>query len=96
MSFLLSQHSLLWLRKKSKNLLQWYINTIIVFVDIIHLPVFYLNHNVSETGFRVHLQKQVLSGTEQVELLVIPGEIVSSVVTVALGLMYGVIFNILS
>jgi hypothetical protein len=26
--------------------------TIIVFANIIHRPVFYLQHNVSETGFR--------------------------------------------
>jgi hypothetical protein len=31
------------------------INTIIEFLDIIHRPVFYLKHNVSETGFCLRL-----------------------------------------
>jgi hypothetical protein len=40
---------------RSKSLLLWYINTIIQFLDIIHLPVFYLKQNVSETGFCLRL-----------------------------------------
>jgi hypothetical protein len=31
-------------------------------LDIIHRPVLYLKHNVSETGFCLHLQ--VVAGTE--------------------------------
>jgi hypothetical protein len=40
---------------RSKSLWRWYINTIIVFLDIIHRPVFIYN-NVSETEFCLRLQ----------------------------------------
>jgi hypothetical protein len=39
----------------SIGLWRWYINITITIVDIIHRPVFYLNYNVSETGFCLHL-----------------------------------------
>jgi hypothetical protein len=35
---------------------RWYINIIITILDIIHRPVFYLKHNVWETGFCPCLQ----------------------------------------
>jgi hypothetical protein len=41
---------------RSNRLWRWYINTITVFLDIIHRPVFYLKHKVSETGFCLRLQ----------------------------------------
>jgi hypothetical protein len=42
---------------RSKSLWQWYINTVIMFLDIIHPTVFYLKtHNISETGFCLRLQ----------------------------------------
>jgi hypothetical protein len=34
---------------------------VIVFVDIVRCPVFYLKHNVSETGFSLHLQVKAYS-----------------------------------
>jgi hypothetical protein len=34
----------------------WYINITITILDIIHRPVFYLKHNVSETAFCPNLQ----------------------------------------
>jgi hypothetical protein len=36
-------------------------NIITEFLDIIHRSVFYLEHNVSETGFCVHLQVKAYS-----------------------------------
>jgi hypothetical protein len=36
----------------------WYINVTIKILDIIHRPVFYLEHNVSETGFCLLLQAE--------------------------------------
>jgi hypothetical protein len=36
-------------------------NTSIEFLDIIHPPVFYLKHTVSETGFCLHLQVKAYS-----------------------------------
>jgi hypothetical protein len=40
---------------RSKSLWRWHINAIIVFLDIIHRPVFIKTRNVSETGFCLHL-----------------------------------------
>jgi hypothetical protein len=39
-----------------KSLWWWYISKTIVFLDITHHPVFYLKHNISETGFHLRLQ----------------------------------------
>jgi hypothetical protein len=41
---------------RSKCLWRWYVNTIIVFLDIIYCPVFYLKCNILETGFYLRLQ----------------------------------------
>jgi hypothetical protein len=35
---------------------RWYINITITILDIMHRPVFYLKHDVSETGFCLRLQ----------------------------------------
>jgi hypothetical protein len=40
----------------SLGLWLWYINITIIILDIIHRPVFYLKHDVSETGFGLRLQ----------------------------------------
>jgi hypothetical protein len=40
----------------SIGLWRWYINITITILDIIHRPVFYLRHDVSETGFYLRLQ----------------------------------------
>jgi hypothetical protein len=40
----------------SIGLWRWYINIAITILDIIHSPVFYLKHDVSEIGFRLRLQ----------------------------------------
>jgi hypothetical protein len=38
------------------GLWRWYISITIIILDIIYRPVFYLKHNLSETGFCLHLQ----------------------------------------
>jgi hypothetical protein len=38
------------------GLWRWYINITITILDIIHRPVFYLKHGVSEAGFCLRLQ----------------------------------------
>jgi hypothetical protein len=38
------------------GLWRWYINITITILDIIHRPVFYLKHDVSETGFYLRLK----------------------------------------
>jgi hypothetical protein len=40
----------------SIGLWRWYINITFTILDIIHRPVLYLKHNVSETGFYLRLQ----------------------------------------
>jgi hypothetical protein len=40
----------------SVGLWRWYINIIITILDIIHLRVFYIKLNVSETGLYLRLQ----------------------------------------
>jgi hypothetical protein len=45
-----------YLTTRTQSLRPWYINTNVMFLDIIHRSVLYLKHNVSETGFRLHLQ----------------------------------------
>jgi hypothetical protein len=40
----------------SMGLSRWYMNITIAILDIIHRPVFYLKHNVPETGFYLSLQ----------------------------------------
>jgi hypothetical protein len=46
----------------STGLWRWYINITITILDIMHRPVFYLKHDISETGFRpwnvVYLNKR--------------------------------------
>jgi hypothetical protein len=42
----------------SVGLWRWYINITITILDIINRPVFYLKHNVSETGFFLRLQME--------------------------------------
>jgi hypothetical protein len=42
----------------SVGLWRWCINTTITILDIIHRPVFYLRHYVSETGFFLSLQEE--------------------------------------
>jgi hypothetical protein len=50
------------------------INTIIVFLDIIHIPLFYLKYNVSETGFCLRLQvKAYFIWTQLIDLLPVSG-----------------------
>jgi hypothetical protein len=39
----------------SISLWRWYINTTITILDIIHRPVSYLKHDISETGFCLRL-----------------------------------------
>jgi hypothetical protein len=41
---------------QSIGLWRWYINITITILGIIHRPVFYLKHDVSETGFCLRLQ----------------------------------------
>jgi hypothetical protein len=44
---------------RSIGLWRWYINITITILDIIHRPVFYLKHDVSETGFCLHLRVEL-------------------------------------
>jgi hypothetical protein len=46
---------------RSKSLSQWYINTIIMFLDVTQHPISYLKHKVSETGCCIHLQVKAYS-----------------------------------
>jgi hypothetical protein len=39
-----------------RNVLEMQLDTTIIILDIIHRPVFYLKHDVSETGFCLRLQ----------------------------------------
>jgi hypothetical protein len=41
---------------RSMGLCQWYINITLTFLNIIHRPVFYLKHDVSEMHFVFHLR----------------------------------------
>jgi hypothetical protein len=41
---------------QSISLWRWYINITVTTVGITHRPVFYLKHDVSETGFCLRLQ----------------------------------------
>jgi hypothetical protein len=41
---------------RSKSLWWWYISTNIMFLDVIHSPVYISKHNISETGFCFRLQ----------------------------------------
>jgi hypothetical protein len=49
---------LLWytILYKINSLRRWHSNTTITILDIIHRPVFYLKHDVSDTEFCLHLQ----------------------------------------
>jgi hypothetical protein len=41
---------------RSETLWRWYFSTNVMFLDIIHRPVYISKHNVSETGFCLRLQ----------------------------------------
>jgi hypothetical protein len=47
------------------GLWRWYSNVTLTILDIIHRPVFYSKHKVSETGFCLLLQAE-LSQTQQI------------------------------
>jgi hypothetical protein len=52
----------------SKSLWRWYISTNIMFLDIIHRPVFILKYKVTETGFCLRLQvKPTQLGTNSID-----------------------------
>jgi hypothetical protein len=54
---------------RSLGLWEWYINATINILYIIHRLVFYLNHNVSETGFCLRLTVNILSWALSSELV---------------------------
>jgi hypothetical protein len=49
-------------------------NINITILDIIHRPVFYLKHDVSETGLCLRLQVELLSRTQSTELVSVNGD----------------------
>jgi hypothetical protein len=44
----------------SESLWWWYINTIIMFLNIIHVPFLFKIHNISETAFYLRLQVELI------------------------------------
>jgi hypothetical protein len=48
-----------------------------IYLDIIHPPVFYLKHDISETGFCLGRQVNLLSGKKYLELASVSGTALS-------------------